>query len=296
MANTVGQPDGSSASSLNPPGPAPASAWELVKEWDWTDSGSHTFVDDTNQSFGGVNWKSNNTPFADSGSPDVSGDGLKFVITGSATSSSRWWGPEQTGPVVSADLDDILSGYSLADTLSIQALCDFDVDDDGTHDGVFNAGLVIFSGALGVSGAGLWHYLSWWRESTVAGDKYQSRYGGGTPQNEGNNYDSAAGKPSFLELTAFPGTGWAASGSLDTSYQEPMSVTTFRSYGNMELQLPKNMGSGGTTNPGPNPAFTLRPDNMRIGMWASYLSDLPGWTRDSKITCKFTGLRVMKRI
>jgi len=272
----------------------PSSAWELVREWDWTDSGSHTFVDDTDEDFGGVNWKSNNTPFADSGSPDVGSDGLKFVITGSATSSSRWWGPEQTGPVVSADLDDILSGYSLADTLSIQALCDFDVDTAGTDDGVFYAGLVIFSGALGASGAGLWYSNNWLRVG--AADSYQSRLGGGTPQHEGDNYDNASGKPSFLELTTFPSTGWAASGSVDTSYQEPMSVTTFRSYGNMELQLPKDMGSGqpegATTNPGPDPAFTLRPDNMRIGMWASYLTST---ARDSKITCKFTGLRVMKR-
>ena len=81
--------------------------------------------------------------------------------------------------------------------------------------------------------------------------------------------------------------------SLDTAVQDPHSVSTGVYYGNMETALPKDIGSGGgNTSPGTNPDFTLRPSNIKVGMWASYLTT--SGTRGSAVTVTFKKFRVRK--
>ena len=82
--------------------------------------------------------------------------------------------------------------------------------------------------------------------------------------------------------------------SLDPVIQDPHSVSTGVFYGNMETSLPASIGSGGgNISPGTNPDFTLRPSNIKVGMWASYLT-LSG-TRASEVTVTFKQFRVFKR-
>ena len=82
--------------------------------------------------------------------------------------------------------------------------------------------------------------------------------------------------------------------SLDTDIQDPFSVSTGVFYGNMETSLPADIGSGGTISPGTTPDFTLRPANIKVGMFAAYLT-LGAGTRASEITCTFERFRVLKR-
>ena len=105
--------------------------------------------------------------------------------------------------------------------------------------------------------------------------------------------DTGAGPATFLELVIYPGTGFSTAGSLDTSFQDPLTVTSGRFYGNMQTTLPKNIGSSGTTAPGANPAFTLRPANLHVGLMFSYLTT--GGNRASAGKATFTKFRVLKR-
>ena len=128
--------------------------WEVVQEWDWTTEPTHDFVDGVAEAFGGIDWKSNNTSYADTDYPAVSASGLEIRLSSSGA-DNRWFSYVQTGPVVSALLSDIVSGYSDSDTISVQCLIDFSVTTDGTNSGYFNGELFTFDGNVGASADGL---------------------------------------------------------------------------------------------------------------------------------------------
>lgn len=269
-----------------------SSAWEIVQEFDWRTYGAHTFVEGVAQDFGGIDWTGKNVAYANADSPNVTeADGLKFRITGSDTATSQWFSYIQTGPVVMADLSDIVAGASLADTIAIQAIGSMEVNTAGTDDGHFSGGLYVGDGEVGgpaPNPGGNWHHNRWLRSAGV--NYYVSRYGGGPGVGAGNPYWAGAtggDPPAFFELVLHPGTGWTSSMSLTGEFAEPLSTSTGRSYGNMELQTPSNI----TDNPGVAPEFTLRPTNMKIGLWASYTT---ATVRDSDITVKFSKFRVLK--
>ena len=272
--------------------------WEVVKDWVWTNESAHTFSDGVAQGFQGINWTSRNTALA--GTLAVNAGGLEIEMT-SSEATSRYYHVTQTGPVVFASLSDIVSGYSLKDTIVIQCVMEPVVD---TIQGDGNAsaqhvygGLLVFDGGYGTSGGGNWYQANWYRQLSSSTNYYHARYGGGTVSGGGDSVvtaDTGGAAPTFVELVIYPATGWASAMSLDNTVQDPLSVSTGVYYGNMETALPKDIGAGGgNISPGTNPDFTLRPSNIKVGMWGSYLTT--GGTRGSAVTVTFKQFRVLKR-
>ncbi len=263
--------------------------WEVVQEWDWTTEPTHDFVDGVSEAFGGIDWKSNNTSYADTDYPAVSASGLEIRLSSSGA-DNRWFSYVQTGPVVSALLSDIVSGYSDSDTISVQCLIDFSVTTAGTNSGYFNGGLFTFDGNVGASAGGIWNYAG--NFSNSGSDSYATRYGGGPGVGDGNPVyivGTGNGPASFIDLVLFPGTSWTASMSADTEFQDPLTVTASVSHGNME----PSESSAITGNPGTSPSFALRPSNRRIGFFTYYQTN---GARDSAATFAITRLRVLRRV
>ena len=298
MANTVNQPDGTSASPKNPPAPAvDTSAWEVVQTFDWTAQSAHTFSDNTAQGFDGVNWTPRNV--ANSSSFQVKASGLE-IESGASETSNRWFSTVQNGPALVADISDIVSGFDLNDTIVLQALLTPEattIQSDGNEGSQYlYAGLLATDGGYGNSGGGNWITSAWYRRLSASTNYYFSRYGGGASAGHGNNYaqaDTGGGAPAFMELVIYPGTGFSTAGSLDTDFQDPLTVTTGRFYGNMQTTLPKDIGTGSTTSPGATPDFTLRPANLHVGLYFTYLTT--GGSRSSEGKVTFTKFRVLKR-
>ena len=298
MANTVKHPGGASATSLSPPAPAvDTSAWEVVQTFDWTAQSAHTFSDNTAQGFDGINWTPRNVSY--SSSFQVKASGLE-IASGASETSNRWFSTVQNGPALFASLSDIVSGYDLNDTIVLQALLSSSastVQDDGNAGSQYiYAGILAGDGGYGNSGGGNWIQSAYYRRLSASTNYYFSRYGGGASAGHGTNYaqaDTGGGAPTFLELVLYPGTGFSTAGSLDTDFQDPLTVTGGRFYGNMQTTLPKDIGTGSTTSPGATPDFTLRPANLQCGLVFYYLTT--GGSRASEGSATFTKFRVLKR-
>jgi hypothetical protein len=272
--------------------------WDVVKSWNWGEESTHTFSDGSAQAFQGIDWTSRNTALADGIA--VKSSGLEIGITDSEA-TSRWYHTTQTGPVVFAKLADIVSGFSLSDTIAIQCIMDPVVDtiqgSDQSGQHVYG-GLVVFDGGYGAGASGNWYNANWYRQLSATTNYYNVRYGGGnTPADAGDPVASdstGGGAPTFIELIIYPATGWTSGMSSDTTFQEPLTVSTGVYHGNMQTSIPSDV----TNNPGPtdgggDPEFTLRPSNMRVGMWASYLTT--AGSRGSAVTVTFKKFRVLKR-
>jgi len=274
-----------------------ASPWEVVKTWKWGEESAHTFSDGSAQGFQGINWTSRNTALADS--LQVKASGLEIGITASE-STSRWYFTTMTGPIVFATLSDIVGSYSLKDTIVIQCLMDSDVTVQSGNESAQHVygGLIVSDGGYGSGASGNWYQANWYRQLSAATNYYHARYGGGnTPSDAGDLSvlgTTGGDPPTFLELVIYPGTGWTTGMSLDTTFQEPLSVSTGVYHGNMQTSIPKDIGSGGgNQSPGTNPDFTLRPSNIKVGMFAAYLTT--SGTRGSEVTVTFNQFRVLKR-
>jgi len=276
-----------------------SSPWEVVKTWKWGDESTHTFSDGTAQAFQGINFTSRNTALADS--LEVKASGLEIGITASEA-TSRWYFTTQTGPVVFATLSDIVGSYSLKDTIVIQCLMETEVDtiqgDGNASNQHVYGGLVVSDGGYGAGASGNWYHACWYRQLSASTNYYLARYGGGnTPSDAGDPVvvgSTGGGPPTFLEIVIYPATGWTTGMSSDTTFQEPLSVSTGVYHGNMQTSIPKDIGSGGgNISPGTNPDFTLRPGNIKVGMWSSYLTT--AGSRGSAFTVTFKQFRVLKR-
>jgi len=291
--------------------------WEVIYELDFTEQTAAAWAGDgsgNQRTLEGIDWIAGNTGYA-TAVKTTTADGLVIEIDGASgggVNSSRWYSSIQTGPIVFASLDDIvaLSGvtYSNEDTIAIQTITDHTIDTIGTNGQYFYGGIYAGDGNYGATSTGL-YYHNCWLGRTGPVPSAMTRYGGGgssagdwydesaTPARASNPFSSI---PTFYELVIYPATAWAASAGTETSFPDPLSVSTFRSYGSMELQLPKDMGSDYTNfNPGPDPQYTLRPGAstaygaaIYVGLWGAYLTQTH---RDSAITCVFPKFRVLKR-
>ena len=278
-------------------GAADTSAWEVVKEFDFTGMSAYTFGDNDAETLDTIDWTSRNQ--SRSSSFEITTGGLE-IGSSSSQLTNRWYSTVQNGPALVADLSDIVTGYDLNDTLVLQCLMTAEAttvqtDADAGSQYLF-AGILATDGGFGNSGGGNWITSSWYRRLSASTNYFYSRYGGGPDATMGDNdaqEDTGAGAATFLELVLYPGTGFSSAGSLNTSFQDPLTVTGGRFYGNMQTTLPKNIGSSGTTAPGANPAFTLRPDNLHCGLYFSYLTT--GGNRASAGKVTFSKFRVLKR-
>jgi len=281
----------------SPTDPSATSTWTVAKEFDFTGMSNYTFGANDTEELNSVDWVSrnqaNSTSFA-----IVNGTGLKMSIENDKASST-WYHKIQTAPILQASISDIVSGYSLKDTICVQALITPSIESAGSNpsESYIGAGIVLSDGGYGGSSTGDW-VLSGTYALLTGNKTYYARYGGGTATNAGLPIAELAGQsnfPSFFELVFYPGTGWSSASSTDTSFQDPHSVTTARFYGNMETALPQNIGSGGgNTSPGANPDFTLRPGNLTVGMYTAFSTN-DGEERSGTVAAAFTKLRVLKR-
>jgi len=305
MANSVKIPGSANTVNVPPEAVVDTSAWELVKEFDFTDQSAHTFSDNGTHSIGGVTWTARNVSKSSSFELKSGGGGLEigsaFETSGGVSiASNRWYSTVQNGPALVADLSDIVSGYDLNDTVVLQCLMTAEattIQSDGDEGSQYLfAGILGTDGGYGNSGGGNWYTSTWYRRLSASTNYFYSRYGGGASATMGDNdaqADTGGGAATFLELVMYPGTGYSSAGSLDTSFQDPLTVTGGRFYGNMQTTLPKNIGSSGTTSPGANPAFTLRPDNLHCALYFSYLTT--GGNRASAGKVTYSKFRVLKR-
>jgi len=271
--------------------------WTVVKEFDFTGMDAYTFGANDTEELDSVDWVSrnqaNSTSFA-----IVNGTGLRMTIENTKPGST-WYSTIQTAPLLQASISDIVSGYSLKDTICVQALLTPSIESAGSNPGqnYIGAGLTLSDGGYGGSGGGNWVMSATY--ALLTGNKsYYARYGGGSATGAGLPIAELGGQsdfPSFLEVVFYPGTGWSSAASTDASFQDPQSVTTARFYGNMQTALPQNIGGGGgNTSPGTNPDFTLRPSNLHVGMWTAFTTN-GGQTRSGTVAATFTKLRVLKR-
>ena len=296
MANSVKVPGSANTVSIPPePAAVDASTWTVAKEFDFTGMSNYTFADNDTETLDSVDWVSRNQT-SSSEFKIVNSTGLK-IATDDGEPSTTWYHTIQTAPVLYASISDIVSGYSLKDTICVQALATASITNAGSNaaNNYLGTGIILSDGGYGSSGGGNWAISASYAPMT--GNKiYYGRYGGGTASGAGDNIAELTGQtnwPSFFELVFYPGTGWTSASSTDTSFQDPHSVTTARFYGNMQTVLPQNIGSGGTISPGTNPDFTLRPSNLTVGMYTA-LSTASG-SRSGAGNTVFTKLRVLKR-
>jgi len=264
--------------------------WKVEYEAELTAQTAHTFADGVVRGIEGVNWQSRNTAYADTNGIDLSGDGLKIVITGTSTTTNSWYTDlNQSGPIVFADATDLVSGFDLDDTICIQAITTLTHVANTEDNGYFYGGLMAFDGSYqGATPTGDWYYEAWLRSSS---NFYATRTGAATTI---DTQATGAGAPSFHELIVYPGTGFSSAASMDSGFQVPGSVTTYRAYGNLEPtasgSVANNPGGGGAS----DPSWVLAPGNLKLGMWSAYLTNLAG-TRDGSVTAKFLRVRVLRR-
>jgi len=287
--------------------------WEVIYEVDFTAQTEAAWAGDgsgNQRSLEGVNWIAGNTAYANSISTTAA-DGAKIVLT-SAEASNRWYSYTQTGPIIYASLDAICTAagftYDPSHTLVIQALCDFEITTAGTNSSYFYGGVYVGDGAVGgpsPNPGGRWYHTSWLKLSAGdAGENAYARIGGGPGLGDGDNDDYTwnGTRPTFLELVIWPGTNWCASAGTATTFPDPLTTATGRSYGNMQLiGPPEDIGqsTADTIVPGLSPEFTFRPGassgnayTMYVGVWGAYLTNA---VRDSAADIQFSKFRVLKR-
>jgi hypothetical protein len=274
--------------------------WETAFEADLAAQTAHTFVDNTAHNITGVDGTvvaftprnvSNASTFA------LAASGCK-IETDENESTTNWYSTIQTGPVLYAALSDIISGYNLKDTICVQVLATPAIVDAGSNGAntVLGSGLTLSDGGYGASGGGNWIISAVYQFLNSSTSVYYGRFGGGSGAGDGDRIAELTGQaalPSFFELVFYPGTGWSMAASTDTTFQDPLSVATARFHGNMETSVASEIGSGGTQSPGTSPAFTLRPNNLNLGMWTVMSTQSGG--RSGGVATVFKNLRVLKR-
>jgi len=270
-----------------------------------------------------VSWDAGNVATYSSEVSVQNGTGVRIIIDGASTTSGRWFGNTQTGPCVYAPIANVFTAagltYTLDDTVAIQTIHEFTVNTAGTDSSYFYGGLLFFDGTTGEptpggASAGNWVHSCWLTTSSV-GDINQWFFRNGTchitdPAGAGNQYwiDESAPPTSqphtFAEIVAYPGSVWSSRAGPNTTFPTPLTVTDSYAYGSLSQELGPEMGTNGapwentTANPGQTTQFAFTPDGAatshqaNFAMFSSYFTNT---TRDSKITCVWKKLRVLRR-
>jgi len=300
--------------------------WETIYEVDLTDQGtSASAVGDWPRNLTGSNgeivaWSAGNTSNANE-MKLVSGTGMRIIID-STKDTAHWENNLQSGPVIYAPIDNIYTAagltYDLNETFAFQTLHEFTVTTAGSDDSIFYGGSMILDGTTGSptpggSSAGNWVQSSWITTSSATPNNQWFFRNGAMQQGgaSGNQYwitpsvaDSA--RPTFCEIVFYPGASWSSRAGVYSAFQTPLTITDFYAYGNMASQLPLDVGSSGgsppvntTANPGQTTQFIMRPGTttsqgrqIHVGVAAAYRTLS---TRDSKITCLWKKLRILRR-
>ena len=268
-----------------------------------------------------VSWDAGNVATYSSEVSVQNGTGARIIIDGASTTSGRWHINTQTGPCIYAPIANIFTAagltYTLDDTVAIQTIHEFTVNTAGTDSSYFYGGLLFFDGTTGVPSPGGATAGNWaqsvWLTTSSAGTNNQWLYKNGSSHiggTSGTQYwlDEAALPTSqpytFTEIVVYPGSVWAARAGPNTTFPTPLTVADSYAYGSLSQELGPTMGTNGdpwvntTANPGQTTQFTFTPDGAatshqaNFGMMSAYLTNT---TRNSKITCVWKKLRVLRR-
>lgn len=299
--------------------------WETIYEVDLTAQGtSATDNTDWPRNLTGSNgetvaWSAGNNTYANE-IKLISGTGMRIVIDETKL-SSQWFANTQTGPVIYAPIDNIYTAagltYDWNETFAFQTLHEFTINTAGTDNGYFYGGSMIFDGTVGSptpggTNAGNWMQSTWLTQDASAPFN-QWLYRNGAMQQGGDagtqywltDNISNANRPTFCEIVFYPGAAWSSRAGAQTTWQTPLTVTASYAYGSMASELPVDMGTDGgsfehtTANPGQTTQYLMRPGTssgvarqINLGVAAAYATNT---TRDSKITCLWKKLRVLRR-
>jgi len=238
----VNQPDGDSATSLNPPDPAAASLWTEEYAADFTDLGAHDFTSTAAKTLNGVEWTAVNAD--DSSKFELTAStGLEIDPTGNNASAS-WWNDAQTLPYLWASIDDMCGGdYSPdLDTVALQLHMDSATDPTASYNAY---GLGVQEGAT-ANGAN--KYISLRRVGVGGAKKY------GCNRNNVSDNEVIATQATFFEIVFFPGNSYVCSmGVFASSFPDPLLTTsTFASKGAISSALGPGGGSGGSAEAAPS--------------------------------------------
>lgn len=263
MGNTIIQPGGESATSLNPPAPpspapAPASSsWTVEYDLDLTAQPAHNFAptpggDGPTALLGGVTWTAYNEGSADK--LVLSSAGLEIDPKGDG---SHAWAQVLSLPYLSAKLTDMMVGLAEDDTIALQLYMDSSPAPAAATDAY---GMALWNGLVPVpppTSQTVSKYLLLRQGFTGSpgAKKVDSFIAAGS-------YDSMAQATdqTFFEIVLYPGNGAVANiGVFGADFPLPLTTGTFQTY----VSLSPEIGPGGG-NAFAVPAWNIPKEEARL--------------------------------
>ena len=227
MANTVNQPDGSSASPLNPPAPAAASTsswaeryvvdWTAEDAWDWDDDPDPHDIQD-------AAWAHS---FDANGSQCEIVEGAGLKISPDASTASYWSTSGQDCPSLYAKMTDWSGNIGIFDNvtdlqgLAVQCLIAGNVSQNSNGYGLALTG----AGGFGITIERAYS-SSVWASGSESGYRVTSS-GGGVSLNSLNSAEDGTVYELF-EIVMFPGGLCVASIRNETEFVEPLGSFVFQ--------------------------------------------------------------------
>tara|TARA_R110000824_G_scaffold33672_6_gene107813 strand:- start:210 stop:1073 length:864 start_codon:yes stop_codon:yes gene_type:complete len=233
MANTVNQPDGSSASSLNPPGPAAAAdptSWVQRYLIDWSAEDTYSFQASGAKTIDGVEWSVGSTDkaVATTGIQIVNGQGLNMAPLTSATSEWHDAGSGESAPRVAAQVkagsNPLYSSTSYTQAYAFQAIIEPITELSANHN-EYGLGLCKGNVTYDINSTRKFDSSVFSAVSPTIGPRMAMTI---NSSNSGVNGSGEAAVHQFFELVWFPGGTVYASSSSATDFVEPLSATTFQ--------------------------------------------------------------------
>jgi len=247
MANTVSQPDGSSASPLNPPAPAvaDASSWTERYSVDWSAESAHDWTANASpHDVAGAAWGAVNA--ANASAFEINGSGLQ-MSPDSGTSS--YWFSAQNCPrlycsVKGPSSTPIYPNASNLQAIAFQALISGDADQDYNGYGMHLGAAATFAASIER------HYSSAIWGGSNKGYRVSNSPGTGWTA---LNSSEMAGTFSLFEIVAFPSGTLVCSVRDEVDFVDPLGASEWRS------QVASNSYRGTT-----DASNTWLPSNMWI--------------------------------
>ena len=229
MANTINQPDGSSASPLNPPAPAAASASSWTERYtvDFSAQSAHDFSSGS-VALDGVEWTVGNDAQA-TAVEIVNGSGLE--LSPSTSTDLRWYtagtiNAPRVAATIQSGSNPLYSSLGITQAFAFQAIIEPGTELGANYD---EWGILLTNAATT-------YYATSCRQFDSA------TFSGGSPTI--GNYllrsvntargavvgSAEAATHKFFELVYYPGGTVVASSSAASDFVEPLSATTFQKF------------------------------------------------------------------
>jgi hypothetical protein len=289
--------------------------WEVVKEFDFTAHvGTHTFSDGVPYEWPvgeNIYWTCRNLASYGTSIEFINGTGLQIVVNGADTAAhANWYSTFMNAPLLSAAIEDIVSGYDMSDTICLQTLLTSSTGGsyspgDGQYQGSF---LLTTDGGYGVApsadATGNWLGVGCYANGDADHTAAWIRYGGLTAPTSAPFYgaDTAGNRfPTFYELIVLPAGATSigsvattnSSGADVTAFPNPLTTSEFRATGHKQETYSYLIGNmpGGTSVPAPS--YDLRPSSLKVVLSSRvYKASTPA---SMNFTTIFSKLRVLRR-